>query len=223
MKDGLLQNLSLRIFPPVIALVLRFWFVTCRIKVHGGEHCRSTLDAKRPVIITFWHYSLLGVFPLLRKYSGAVMVSSSKDGEYIARFLEYLGFKTVRGSRNKQGAQALKDLIRLAKTGENTAIVADGSQGPPRVAQPGSILLASRTGIPILPMAWSASRYLSIRSWDKTSLPRPFSTVDFIYGEPFHVPSGLKSEGIEEYRLDLEERLNDLYLKMWKIHGRDEH
>jgi lysophospholipid acyltransferase (LPLAT)-like uncharacterized protein len=223
MKDGLLQNLSLRILPAVAGFVLRFWFATCRLKVHGVENCRNTLDANKPVIVTFWHYSLLGVFPLLRQYSGAVMVSSSKDGEYIARFVEYLGFRTVRGSRNKHGVQALKDLMKFAKSGENTAIVADGSQGPARIAQPGSILLASRTGIPILPMAWSASRYLSIRSWDKTSLPKPFSRIDFIYGEPFHVPSGLKSEGIEDYRLQLEERLNDLYREMWQIHGKSEH
>ncbi len=223
MKDGLLQKLSLRILPPVIGVVLRFWFASCRVTVHGGEHCRNTLDANKQVIGTFWHYSLLGVFPVLSKYRGVAMVSSSKDGEYIARFMEYFGFRTVRGSRNRHGVQALKDLIKLARSGENTAIVADGSQGPPRIAQPGSVLLASRTGIPILPMAWSASRYLSIRSWDRTSFPKPFSKVDFIYGEPMYVPAGLKSEGIEEYRQQLEERLNGLYLEMWRIHGKDEH
>lgn len=223
MKDGLLFNVSLKIIPPALGLMSRIWFATCRVRVHGGEHRRSTVDSNKQVIATFWHYSILGVFQLLRNYPGVVMVSSSKDGEYIARLVESFGVRTVRGSRNKHGVQALKDLIRLARSGENTGLVADGSQGPSRIAQPGSILLASRTGIPILPMAWAASRYLAIRSWDKTAFPKPFSTVDFIYGEPIEVPPGLKSEGIEEYRLLLEQRLNGLYEDMWTLHGRKAH
>lgn len=223
MKDGFLQHLALRILPPALGTITRIWFATCRVTVHGSEHRRNTLDTHKPVICAFWHYSILGVFQLLRKYSGVAMVSSSKDGEYIARLVEYFGFITVRGSRNKNGVQALKDLIKYARSGENTAIVTDGSQGPARIAQPGSILLASRTGIPILPMAWSASRYMTIRSWDKTAFPKPFSQVDFMYGEPLEVPPGLKSEGLEEYRLLLEERLNTLYREMWTIHGREEH
>jgi hypothetical protein len=223
MKDGLLFKISLRVIPPLIGYVTRFLFATCRVRVHGREHCLETLDSNQQVIATFWHYSLLVVFQLLRKYSGVAMVSSSRDGEYIARLLEIFGFSTVRGSRNKQGVQALKDMIRLVRSGENTAIVADGSQGPPRVAQPGSILLASRTGVPILPMAWSASRYVAIRSWDRTALPKPFSRVDFIFGEPLKVPPDLKAEGIEEYRLVLEQRLNELYEEAWMMYGKETH
>ena len=151
------------------------------------------------------------------------MVSASRDGEYIARLAEEFGFSTARGSRNNRGAQALKDLLKLAAAGESTAIVADGSQGPPRIAQPGAILLASRTGVPVLPVMWSASRYLAFRSWDRTAVPKPFSRVDFFYGEPLSVPADLKSEGIEEYRLILENRLNALYREAWRLHGREGH
>ena len=223
MKDGLLFKISLCVIPPLIGYVTRFLFATCRVRVHGREHCLKTLDSNQQVIATFWHYSLLVVFQLLRKYSGVAMVSSSRDGEYIARLLEFFGFSTVRGSRNKHGVQALKDMIRFVRSGENTAIVADGSQGPPRVAQPGSILLASRTGVPILPMAWSASRYVAIRSWDRTALPIPFSRVDFIFGEPLKVPPNLKAEGIEEHRLMLEQRLNELYKEAWLMYGKETH
>jgi hypothetical protein len=187
------------------------------------EYRQATFDSNRPVIASFWHYSLLGIFQLAQKYSAAIMVSSSRDGEYIARFAELCGFPAVRGSRNRRGMQALKDLMRFCKSGHNTALVADGSQGPPRVAQPGAILLASRTGVPILPVAWAASSYISIRSWDKTSFPKPFSTVDIICGEPIEVPPDLKGEGIEEYRLLLEKRLNSIYEEVWAMHGKTEH
>ncbi len=223
MKDGLLYKISLKVIPLAILLITKVWFATCRVREHGKEHCQNTFDSNKQVIATFWHYSLLVVFQLAQKYSAVVMVSSSKDGEYVARFAELCGFPTVRGSRNKQGMQALKDLLKYCKSGHNAALVADGSQGPPRIAQAGAILMASRTGIPILPVVWSASRYLTIRSWDKTAFPKPFSTVDFAYGEPIEVPPGLKSEGIEEYRLLLENRLNTLYEEMWAIYGKEEH
>lgn len=223
MKDGLLMKISLRVVPFLVGWLSRLWFATCKVRVHGSEHRLNTLDNNKQVIVTFWHYSLLGAFQLLKNYNGVTLVSSSKDGDYIARLVENFGFSTIRGSRNNNGVQALKDLIRVARRGENTALVADGSQGPARVLQPGSILLSSRTGVPILPVAWGASKYVTIPSWDRTAFPKPFSTVDFVYGEPLLVPSGIKGEALEEYRLLLEARLNTLYEEMWGKHNIHEH
>jgi len=223
MKDGVLNRMGLRVIPSLVWLLTSIWFATCRVRVHGGEHLQATLAGNRTTILTFWHYSLLLVFPLMRRFRGVAMVSSSRDGDYIARYAECYGLETVRGSRNRQGIQALKELIRHCRQGRNTALVADGSQGPPLVAQPGSILLASRTGNPVLPVVWAASRYLAISSWDRTAFPWPFSRVDVFYGEPVAVPSELHSEGIEEYRQLLEDRLNRLYRQAWSLHGREQH
>ena len=222
-EGGLLHRLSLRVVPWLVAWLIRIWFSTCRVRVHGGENRSGTLDAGKAIVASFWHYTMLFVFYQLRRESGVVMVSASRDGEYIARLAQELGFSTARGSRNNRGMQALKDLLKAAAAGRNTAIVADGSQGPARIAQPGAILLASRTGVPVLPMMWSASSYLAIPSWDRTAVPRPFSRVDYLYGEPLNVPPDLKAEGIETYRLELEQRLNDLYRRAWRIQGREEH
>ena len=103
------------------------------------------------------------------------------------------------------------------------AIVADGSQGPRRIVQPGAILLAARTGVPIVPMVFAASSYFTIRSWDRTIIPKPFSRIDFYYGEPIFVSAKLKPEEIEEHRLDLEQRLNDIYVKAWGRYEKIEH
>jgi lysophospholipid acyltransferase (LPLAT)-like uncharacterized protein len=222
-EGGLLHRFSLRLAPLLLAWLIRLWFGTCRIREHGVEHKRCTLDAGKAIVASFWHYTLLVIFYHLRRESGVVMVSASRDGEYIARLAEELGFDTARGSRNNRGMQALKEILKAAKAGRNTAIVADGSQGPPRIAQPGAILVASRTGVPVLPMMWSATRYLTIPSWDRTAIPKPFSRIDYFFGEPLSVPPDLKEEGIEEYRLILEERLNELYSRAWQLHGQDEH
>lgn len=219
----MLDSLAVKVVPVVAWLVTRLWFSTCRVKVHGGEHLQRVLTDDRPGILTFWHYSLVLIINLMWRYGGVAMVSSSKDGEYIANYLKCYGLSAARGSRNRQSTQALKELLRHCREGKNAVLVADGSQGPARVAQAGSILLASRTGNPILPMLWSASRYLTFRSWDRTAIPWPFAKVDVLYGEPIEVPTGLDGDGLEQYRLLLEERLNELYRQVWGFQGKKEH
>jgi len=223
MKNGFLYQISLRIIPYIYVCITSLLFMTCRIKTHGQEY-RSQLDSQNvPIIASFWHYTIFYVFYYLRKDSAVVMVSASKDGEYINRVAQKLGFATVRGSRKKGGMQAIKSLIRNMRAGRNAGIVADGSQGPPRIVQAGSIVLASRTAAPILPMVWSCDRYKRFGSWDGTALPLPFSKIDFFYGEPVIVPPKIKSEDFEQYRLLLEERLNDLYTKAWALQDKTEH
>ncbi len=223
MKDGLLYRVSLRVVPFVFVWLTRIWFATCRIRTHGQEY-RDQVNAQGgPVVASFWHYTIFFIFYYMRKESGVAMVSASKDGEYISRVANKFGFETVRGSRKKGGMQAIKGLIRNMREGRNAAIVADGSQGPARVVQAGSIVLASRTGTPVLPMLWSCSRYKRFGSWDGTVLPYPFSRIDFFYGEPLEVPPKIKAEEVNNYRLILEKRLNDLYAKAWKKQGRTEH
>ena len=102
-------------------------------------------------------------------------------------------------------------------------MVADGSQGPPLVVQAGSILLASRSGAPILPVTWSASKAYTFNSWDHTCIPKPFSRIDFFYGKPVSVPAAIDREEIERYRTKLEEEMNDLYRTAWAHCGKEKH
>ncbi len=221
--NRLLHEISLAVLPRIVAWAIKIVFITCRITIHGQQERNKVDTRKTPAIGTCWHYGIIGIFYVLRNESSVMMVSASDDGDYIAKLSECLGFSTVRGSRNRGGVQALKELLNKIRQGENLGIVADGSQGPPRVVQAGSILLASRTGAPILPMVWSTSRYFTINSWDRTVIPKLFSQIDFFYGEPLHVPKKLDSTGIEKYRLKLEGRLNSLYQDAWSRHGRKEH
>ncbi len=194
---------------------MRLWFRSCRVTIHNQEHCFHAEEKDKTAIATFWHYSIIYVLYHMRHYSGTAMVSASRDGEYIARLAEQFGFDTVRGSRNNKSVEGLKAMLRAVRNGSNAAIVADGSQGPPRIVQAGCILLASRTGAPVLPLIYAASSYFTIHSWDRTIIPKPFSRIDFYYGEPLFVPAKLQPEEIEEYRLRLEQRLNTLYGRAW--------
>jgi lysophospholipid acyltransferase (LPLAT)-like uncharacterized protein len=223
MKDGFLYRVSLNVVPTIFVWLTRIWFSTCRVKVHGQMY-RDQINASQvPAIGSCWHYTVLYILYFMRNESGVAMVSASKDGEYISRVANKLGWVTVRGSRKKGGLQAIKSMIRHIREGKNAAIIADGSQGPARVVQAGCIVLSSRTGEPILPIIWSCNRYKRFRSWDGTALPLPFSKIEFFYGEPLVVPGKIKSDEIEKYRVILENRMNELYDKAWKIQGKIEH
>ena len=215
MTEGKLNDLLLRIVPLTFAWLMRLWFRSCRVTLHNQENCFRPEEKDKAGIASFWHYSIIYILYHMRKYSATAMVSASRDGDYLARLAEELDFETVRGSRNSKGVEGLKGMLRAIRKGNSAAIVADGSQGPPRIVQPGAILLAARTGAPIIPMVFAASSYFTIKSWDRTIIPKPFSRIDFYYGEPIFVAAKLKPEEVEEYRSHLEERLNELYGKAW--------
>lgn len=215
---------SLAILPRLYVWLTRLWFATCRCTLRGEQHFEAARK-QGAMVVPFWHYSIFYIFHhvRVRRYPAVVLVSASRDGEYIARIAGLLSVGTVRGSSNHQSVRALKRLLRFIRDGRNVGIVADGSQGPARRVQPGVIFLASKTGAPILPMVWAADRYKAFHSWDRTVLPMPFCRIIMRYGEPMNVPPRLKAEGLEEFRLRLERQMNDLYHQVWAECGRARH
>ncbi|MDR2550954.1 MAG: lysophospholipid acyltransferase family protein [Desulfobulbus sp.] len=214
---------ALAIVPRMVYGLIRLWFATCRVKVRGDAPLRQYVQTGKTGIAVFWHYSFLFLFYYFRKFPSAIMVSASKDGEYIARLASLMGHVPVRGSSHRGGVKALKEMIERLRQGLNGAIVADGSQGPARQAQAGCILMASKTGLPIFPVAWAARRVLIFNSWDRTAVPLPFTTIVVRHGEPLWVEPGIGAEQVEAWRLEVEQRLNRLYEAAWHEVGRKTH
>ncbi len=225
-KNGFWYRLSLRVVPLLFEAVSRLLFGSCRVTVHGGEYLKQCDAAGKGMIAAFWHYAVFDIIEMQRR-SGrnwVAMVSGSDDAEFVARLLARRGCEVVRASRGKSGVvKAMRGIIDSMGRGRAAAIVADGSQGPAFMAQAGALLLASRTGAPILPVVAAADRFFVFKSWDRTMLPRPFARLAICYGEPLFVPSGLKANELEPYRLHLEERLNGLYGEAWQRFGRNNH
>ena len=217
-KNPYLQALARRLAPPLYHLVSRGLFASCRVQTSGLEHLRACLKGQ-PFISACWHYAVFFHLYQVKRQQAAIdpgarwvlMVSASDDAELLSGALRLMNAELVRGSRSRGGVAALKGMIAGVRAGANAGIIADGSQGPARIAQAGAVLLASRTGAPILPSAWAADRCWRLRSWDRTMIPKPFARISYHYGPPLAVPAGIKGEEVEEYRLELEARLNSLY------------
>ncbi len=117
----------------------------------------------------------------------SVLVSQSKDGELIARTVARLGIDSSRGSSSRGAMAGMRTLLRKAAEGWDIAFTPDGPRGPLREVQPGVILAAAATGLPVQPIAIAARRAKLLRSWDRFLVPLPFSTVHIVYGEPLVV------------------------------------
>jgi lysophospholipid acyltransferase (LPLAT)-like uncharacterized protein len=96
------------------------------------------------------------------------------------------------------------------EAGKPAGFTIDGPRGPARVAQPGAIWLAKASGNPVLPFHLEASRHWSLGSWDRTQIPKPFSTVALAIGEPMPVARDATDEQMELTRAELERRLHAL-------------
>ena len=217
------RKIALFLTPYIFKSVILPLFWSLSLKRSGNAYYQDLLASDTPFIITFWHYGVFCAAVGSGQCPQIAMSSSSRDGDFIARILKSMGVETVRGSRNRGGLGALKGLIKGVKRGLCPVLVADGSQGPARVAQGGGVLLASRTGIPIMPVAWSFKRYKVFRSWDRTVFPLPFSSMVELIGEPLQVPPKLDAEGLEEYRKKLEDQLNALYKEAWGVFNITDH
>lgn len=182
-------------------------FATSRLEIVGLSKVWPMMR-RRCFIAAIWHSRILAYSYLYKGCKASIMVSASEDGEIIARILERQGFSTVRGSTTRQGTRALATLIRRVREGDPAVIIPDGPQGPRFQIQPGIVALSQKTGVPIIPMTYSAKHATIFNSWDRFMLPRPFTTYRMVYGEPVHVPADADAATFERCRSDLERDLN---------------
>ena len=175
-------------------------------KAEGLEHLHFEGNCRRP-IMAFWHGRVLTATYYFRRRDIVVMISENFDGEWIARIIETFGFRTSRGSTSRGGRRALLQLKREMDRGLPSGFAVDGPRGPARKAQPGAVWLAKLTGNPVVPFHMEASSYWNLKSWDRTQIPKPFSTVALAVGTPIVVPRDADEAMLEAKRIELEQAL----------------
>jgi lysophospholipid acyltransferase (LPLAT)-like uncharacterized protein len=192
---------------------------TLRWRVEGLHHFDSIHASGRQPVMAFWHGRILPATFYFRNRGIVVITSENFDGEWIARIIERFGYGTARGSTTRGGRRAILQMVRDMKNGKPAGFTLDGPRGPARVAQPGAVWLASATGNPILPFHLEASSYWSARSWDRTQVPKPFSTVALVVGQPMEVEKGASDEALERARVEVERALGVLESRALEMLG----
>lgn len=161
--------LKLSLLPPIGAAVIRALGRSMRIETRGQEHVDALYWSGKNIILSFWHAQQL-MIPLGYRGPGShVLISQHQDGEIIARIIAAFGHHAVRGSSTRGGAAALRELIRLGRSGKDVVVTPDGPKGPAQVAKMGVIQLARASGLPIVPLAFGCSKKntsrVGIDSW----------------------------------------------------------
>jgi len=184
--------------------------VTAKISWFGKEIIDELIEKSQPFIICAWHHDIYFSSWLLKDFELTALISSSKDGEYINQILSGFGFRAVRGSSTRGGIGAMKQLVRCLKDGNAVAITPDGPQGPIHRVQEGIVALAKMTGVPIIPWIYEASSCWKLNSWDSHKIPKPFTKIRSVVGQPLYVPKSASSSDFGKYCGQLEMLMNDL-------------
>src|SRR5688500_15790555 len=183
---------------------------TLRWRVEGLQHYDAIVASGRQPVMAFWHGRILPATFYFRRRGIVVITSENFDGEWIARIIERFGYGTARGSTTRGGRRAMVQLVRAMKAGKPAGFTLDGPRGPAHVAQPGAVWLAHATGNPILPFHLEAASAWTLRSWDRTQIPKPFTNVALVVGEPMPVGADATDAQLESARVELEQRLANL-------------
>jgi lysophospholipid acyltransferase (LPLAT)-like uncharacterized protein len=201
------QRLLIATLPRLAALLLRALDHTLRYEVLtecGAEP--ATPPALQ--IWCFWHRCLIPCACYFRKtIKPAVLISRSFDGELIARTIEHLGYRTVRGSSSRYGASGVLGLASAVEAGYPAIFTADGPRGPVYKAKPGAVKLAELTGYVIGSFYALPERAWLLRSWDRFMIPKPFSRVVVSWARNVQAPVTGNAEVLEAKRLEVEAAL----------------
>lgn len=201
-KIKLRHPLLIRWVALVMGFVSRVWLGTLRYRFVYDDPSLAPENmgrAGRHVVYLFWHEMLLLPAYTHARRRIAVLISQHADGELIAQIIRMLGGRSVRGSTNKKGLTAVRGLMRRGRVG-HLAITPDGPRGPRRQVQPGAVYVASRTGMPLVPVGCAFADCWRNRNWDRMALPKPGTLGQCVVGRAIEVPSDLDRDGLEEYR-----------------------
>lgn len=221
MKHGLLKDILNssaveKIVGTLAYFYLKFVGMTTRWKVIGVKETYEALDKYNAMIVIGWHGRTLEMpyfWNKSRKLNA--LVSPHRDGRLIVALLHKFGIGNIDGSTNKDSSKAAINLMKNLQQGNSIAIIPDGPRGPSMTLGLSPLFYAQKSGKPIMGITYSiANSKVVRRSWDDMLIPIPFQRGIYVITEPMIIPQNATREELEQYRLELENKLNDI---TWKI------
>lgn len=178
---------------------------------------------KRPILIVFWHNRLM-MIPFIaraakkqcRDYNFMTLSSKHGDGRFVGRTMEKFQFISIYGS-TKNGRKAsrgidftsLRQILNGLKNGYSIGLTPDGPRGPNQKINGNIIEIARISGAKILPVSYSSSRFIKLKTWDEFKIPLPFSKLCFyLDSQALEVAKDANPEEIEKIKILAEEKIN---------------
>jgi lysophospholipid acyltransferase (LPLAT)-like uncharacterized protein len=217
---------SRRLQIPIIALVvysvIRVLGPTLRFEVLGWHHAERTHRSGRRVVWAFWHRVIIPISWWARNMGIVVLNTTAFDGQWTRKVIERLGFGTAQGSSSRGGLRGLAVMAKRIEQGKDCAFTIDGPRGPRYVAKPGPVMLARRTGAPIMVFHIGVERGKTFeKTWDHFLMPYPFSRAVILFSAPIDVPANADSEAMAAKHAEMQrelERVRDIAESWFSLH-----
>ncbi len=205
------DRLLIHVADIVFFLLIKVIGWTVKVEIEGWANWEAASRDDRIPIYTFWHNRVFLATYFWQRRRIVVMTSRSFDGEYIARFIQRFGYGAARGSSTRGAIGAVVEMVRLMRAGCPTAFTIDGPKGPRYVAKMGAVLLAKKTGHPILPFTIAAKKFWrASKSWDQFQVPKPFTRARVFIAAPIFVSPDADDAQLEAARDELQRALDEI-------------
>ncbi len=181
----------MRAVAALAAYIIKGIALSVRWQEEGDAGVRALIEAGQPFLLAFWHGRGVMVAQAYWRVGGRrikILISEHRDGELIAATMAHWGYGAVRGSTKRGAVKGARGMLRAARAGYDLAISPDGPRGPREILQEGVIELARMSGLPIVPVTYSARWAKRFASWDGFLLPLPGARVVVLWGEPVRIP-----------------------------------
>lgn len=192
--------------------LIRLLGPTIRFEVVGGEKAgRDYRPGQPPHIFAFWHRCIIPGAWYFRNRGGVLMNTTNFDGQWTRRVIERLGYGTAQGSSTRGGLRGLAVMAKKLEEGFDSGFTIDGPRGPRYIAKPGPVMLARRSGRPIilfhigLERAWTLTK-----SWDLMRIPKPFTRAILVIAPTLEVPMDADHDALEKKHQEMQQVLEQL-------------
>jgi lysophospholipid acyltransferase (LPLAT)-like uncharacterized protein len=208
-KLSLMQRIQIPIIGWAVWAVIRVLGPTLRFEVLGGQRVgRDYRPDQPPGVYAFWHRCILAGTWYFRNRNAVLMNTTNFDGQWTRRVIERLGYGTAQGSSTRGGLRGLAVMAQRLEEGLDAAFTIDGPRGPRYVAKPGPVMLARRSGRPIIVFHIGLERAWTLKkTWDLFQVPKLFTRAILVIAPPIEVAEDINREGLEEKHQEMQKML----------------
>jgi len=208
------RRLQIPLIAAAVYSVIRLLGPTLRYEVLGWQHAEGVYASRKRCIWAFWHRVIIPIVWWHRNHGTVVMNTTAFDGQWTRKVIEWLGFGTAQGSSSRGGLRGLAVMARRLEEGVDCAFTIDGPRGPRYVAKPGPVMLARKTGCPVMVFHIGVDRGKTFtNTWDHFLLPMPFARAVILFAPPIYVPADADQQMLEAKHVEMQrelERVRDI-------------